>query len=70
MLHYDGIDVSEGTDVNKKSASKECDAYYSLYFINYSLKFKPNVCNRRQDLLMMSINLIDSKISNVRGMLF
>ena len=25
MLYYDRIDVSEGTDVNKTSASKECD---------------------------------------------
>ena len=24
MLYYDKIDVSEGTDVNKTSASKEC----------------------------------------------
>ena len=25
MLHYDRIDISEETDVNKTSASKECD---------------------------------------------
>ena len=25
MLYYDGIDLSEGIDVNKTSASKECD---------------------------------------------
>ena len=25
MLYFDRIDVSEGTDVNKISASKECD---------------------------------------------
>ena len=25
MLNYDRIDVSEGVDVNKTSASKECD---------------------------------------------
>ena len=25
MLYYDKIDVSEGIDVNKTSASKECD---------------------------------------------
>ena len=27
MLHYERIDISEGTDINKKSASKECDIY-------------------------------------------
>ena len=25
MIYFDRIDVSEGTDVNKTSASKECD---------------------------------------------
>ena len=25
MLYFDRIDVSEGIDVNKKSAAKECD---------------------------------------------
>ena len=29
MLYYDRIDVSEGIDVNKTSASKECDACHS-----------------------------------------
>ena len=28
MLYFDVIDVSEGTDVNKTCASKECDAYH------------------------------------------
>ena len=25
MLCYDGIDISQGIDINKSSASKECD---------------------------------------------
>ena len=29
--------------------------------------FKPNVCNRRHDLLMMSINLSDIAILNIKG---
>ena len=28
MLYFDRIDVFEGTDVNKTSASKECDICY------------------------------------------
>ena len=28
MLYYDIIDVSEGIDANKTSASKQCDIYY------------------------------------------
>ena len=46
MLHYDRIAVSEEIDVNKISASKECDIYYYCYFLNYSFKFQPNVCDR------------------------
>ena len=28
MLYYDRIDVSEGIDINKRSASKECNIYH------------------------------------------
>ena len=39
MLYYDRIAVSEEIDVNKTSASKECDICYYCYFLNYSFKF-------------------------------
>ena len=54
MLYYDRIDVSERTDVNKASASKECDICHYWYFLNYSFKFQPNACNKCHDLLIMS----------------
>ena len=38
MLYYETIDVSEGADVNKTSASKECDVCHYWYFLNYSFK--------------------------------
>ena len=60
MLSYDRTDISEGIDVNKTSASKECDT--CRYFLNYSFKFQPNVCYRCHDLLMMSVNLSDIAI--------
>ena len=62
MLYYDRTDVSEGIDVNKTSASKECDVCHYWYFSNYSFKAQPNVCNRCHDLLMMSMNLSDIAI--------
>ena len=37
MLYFDGIDFSEGIDVNKTSASKKCDICHYWYFLNYSL---------------------------------
>ena len=67
MLYYGRIDVSKGIDVNKTSASKECDICHYWYFLNYSFKFQPNVCNRCHDLLMMSVNLSDIAILNIKG---
>ena len=67
MLYFDRIDISEGTDINKTSASKECDICHYWYFLNYSFKFQPNVCNRCHDLLMMSMNLSDIAILNIKG---
>ena len=52
-------------DVNKTSASKECDICH--YFLNYSFKFQPNVGNRCHDLLMMSTNLNDTAIWNIKN---
>ena len=55
MIYDDRIDVSAGIDVNKTSASKECDVCHYWHFLNYSYKFQTNVCNRCHDLLMISI---------------
>ena len=52
MLYFNRIDVSEGIDVNKTSASKESDICHSWYFLYYSFKFQRNVCNRCHDLLI------------------
>ena len=67
MLRYDRIDVSEGIDVNKTSSSKECDICHYWCFLNYSFKVQPNVSNRCHDLLIMSINLSDIAILNIKG---
>ena len=45
MLYFNRIEVSKGIDVSKTSASKECDICHYWYFLNYSFKFQPNVCN-------------------------
>ena len=65
MLYFGRIDVSEGTDVNKISKSKECNICHYWYFLDKGLNFQPNVCNRCHDLLMMSINLSDTAILNI-----
>ena len=40
MLQYDGIDVSEGIDINKTTESKDC-----MLFKDVGYKFQPYVCN-------------------------
>ena len=67
MLYYDRAEVSEGTDVNKTSPSKKCDDSHYSYFLNYSFQFYTNVCSRCHDLLMMSINLSDVSVLNIKG---
>ena len=53
-------------DVNKTSASKECDVCHYWYFLNFSFKFQSNVYYRCHDLLMSSVNLSNIAILNVK----
>ena len=66
MLYFDRIDVSERRNLNKTSASKECDICHYWYILNYSFKFQSNVCNKCYELLMMSMNLSDIAILNIK----
>ena len=66
MLYYDRIDVSEGIVINKASALQGCDICQYWYFSHYSFTFQRNVCNRFRDLLMMSINLNDIAVLNIK----
>ena len=67
MIYFDRINVFEGIDINKASASKKCNICYYCYFSNKVFKFQLNVCNRCQDLLIMSMNLNDIAILNIKG---
>ena len=67
MLYFDRIDVSAVTDVNKESAAKKCDICHYWYFLCYSFKFQPNVCNRYHDSLTMSMKLSDIAILNIKS---
>ena len=68
MLYYGRIDVTEGIDVNKTRESKECNICHYWYFLNKGFKFQPNVCNRYHDLLIMSMNISDIAILNIKGL--
>ena len=66
MLHFDRIDVSEGIDANKRIKSQEYDICHYWYFLNKGFKFQPNVFSKCHDLLMMSMNLSDIAILNIK----
>ena len=40
MLEYDGIDISEGIDVNKRCLSKECGIWHYWYFKDIGFKYE------------------------------
>ena len=57
MLQYKNIDVSEGIDVNKTSASKKCELCHYWFFKDIGFKFEEYVCNKCHDLLKMAYSL-------------
>ena len=67
MLYYDGIDVSEESDVNQTSESKKHDICYYQYFLDKGLKSQPDACNDCHDLLVLSVNLSNIAISKIQG---
>ena len=67
MLRYQKIDVSEGIDVNKTSASKECELCHYWFFKDVGFKFEEHVCNRCHDLLTMPYSLKNIAILSTKG---
>ena len=70
MLWYQKIDVSEGIDVNKTSASKEYELCHYWFFKDIGFKFEEHVCNKCHDLLTIAYSLKDIAILNAKGATF
>ena len=62
MLQYERIDISEGIDTNKTSASKEHMLCCYWYFKNIGYKFESNVRNK----LMTAYELKNIAMLNVK----
>ena len=45
MLEYDRIDISEGIDIDKTNASKECKICHYWYFKHIGFKYEQCLCN-------------------------
>ena len=67
MLQYDRTDVSEGFNINRTSASKECDICHYWYFKDVGFKNEPCICNGCHDISMITYELKNITILNVRG---
>ena len=67
MLEYDKIDISEGIDVNKTSASKECDICHYWCFKDIGFKYKPYLCNNCHGLMQKAMSFNDVAIVYVKG---
>ena len=67
ILEYDRIDVSEGIDVNKTSASKECRICHFWYFKDIDFKYESYLCNECHNLMQKAISFNDVAIVYVKG---
>ena len=70
MLQYEEIDVSEWINVNKASASKECELCHYSFFKDIQFKFEEHVCNGCHDLLTMAYSLKNIAILSAKGATF
>ena len=55
MLYFNRIGVSEGIEIIKTRAAKECHISHYWYFLVKGFNFQPHAFNGCRDLLMMFI---------------
>ena len=67
MIRYQKIDISEGIDVNKSNASKECEVCHYWFCKDIGFKFQEHVCNKSHDLLTIAYSLKDIAILYAKG---
>ena len=67
MLEYDRIDISEGFDINKTNASKECDICHYWYSLSKNFCYEPYLCNGCHNLMQKATNFNDVAIAPVKG---
>ena len=70
MLGYDKINISEGTEVNKTSLSKECDICHYWYFKDIGYKYEPYLWSGCHDLMQKAMSFNNSAIVYVKGIAY
>ena len=66
MLEYDTVDISEGIDINKTNASRECDIII-IGILKILLLYEPYLCNGCHDLIQKAMSYNDVAINYVKG---
>ena len=67
MLEYDRTDISEGIDINKANASKECDICHYWYFLDKNFNYDPYLWNGCHDLMQKAMYFNDVAIVSIKG---
>ena len=67
MLEYDRIDILEGIDTNKTSASKECNIWHYWYFLDKNFNYEPYLCNGCHDLMLKAMSFKNVAIVSIKG---
>ena len=67
MLEYDRINISEEIDVNKTSASKECEICHYWYFKDIGFKYEKYLCNVCHGLMKKAMSFNNASIVYVKG---
>ena len=70
MLEYDRIDISEGIDINKTSASKECKICHYWHFKNIGFKYESHLCNGCHRLMQEAVSFNNIAIVYVKGSVY
>ena len=67
ILYHNRIDASKVINFYKTNEWKDWDIFHYWCFLNKRLKFQQNVCNGCHGSSMMSMNLSDIAILNIKN---
>ena len=67
MLEYDGIDISEGINITKTNASKECKICHYWCFKDIGFKYEPHLFNGCHGLMQKAVSFNSTAIVYVKS---
>ena len=67
MLEYDRIDISEGININKTNAPKECKICHYWFFKDIGFKYEPYLWTVCHGLMQKAIGFNDVALVYVKG---